>query len=101
MTIEKSVLRDTMALAKLELDDSKEAEMIAEMQKIIAFVETLDQLDVTGVKPTYNGNDLHTMLREDKAIKSDAPKKLLENAPDRKDNFIQVPALMDKEGGDA
>lgn len=101
MTIEKDTIRQTIELSKLEYSDAKEQELIKEMQKIITFVEQLDSVDVSGVKPTYNGIDLHSVLREDKAVKSDRTDQLIENAPTSKDDYIQVPSVMDKEGGDA
>ena len=101
MSIDRSALFQSLALAKLEYDDSKEEEMLKEMQKIIDFVESLDKVDVSDLQPTYNSNALPTVLREDKPVKSDVPEQLLENAPDRKDNFIQVPLLVDRQGGKA
>lgn len=101
MTISKDTIRQTIELSKLQYEDAKEQEMISEMQKIINFVEQLDTIDVEGVKPTYNGIDIHTVLREDEAVKSDVPKALVDNAPTSKDTLIQVPSVMDKEGGDA
>lgn len=101
MTISKDTIRQTIELSKLQYSEAKEQEMISEMQKIINFVEQLDSVNVDGVEPTYNGIDLHTVLREDKAVKSDAPEALLKNAPTSKDKLIQVPSVMDKEGGDA
>lgn len=101
MTIERNVIRQTIELSKLQYKEEKEKEMISEMQKIINFVEQLDSVVVENVKPTYNGIDLHSVLREDKAVKSDTPKALLNNAPNNKDGYIQVPSVMDKDGGDA
>lgn len=101
MTIDKNTIRQTIELSKLEYSDAKEQEMIKEMQKIINFVEQLDPVDVTDVKPTYNGIDLQSVLREDKAIKSDRTDALIKNAPTSKGDYIQVPSVMDKEGGDA
>ncbi len=100
MTIDRDTIRQTIELSKLQYNEEKEKEMISEMQKIITFVEQLDSVDVADVKPTYNGIDIHSVLREDKAVKSDTPEALLKNAPNNKDGYIQVPSVMDKEGGD-
>lgn len=101
MPIEKESIKQTINLSKLKYDETTENELIDEMEKIITFVEQLESVDVSDVKPTYNGIDIHSVLREDKAVKSDTPEALLNNAPNSKDGYIQVPSVMDKEGGDA
>ena len=84
-------------MAKLSFDDSKIDAFTEEFNAIIDFVEQLEQVDTQGVAPTYHGNQLINVFREDKAQAGVERELLLANVKTSKDGFIQVPAIMESE----
>lgn len=99
MTISKDVIKQTIKLAKIEYSKDKIDSLTQEMDRIVELVEILDELDTSNVKPTYHGIDLQSVIRKDKPINTINRQSLLDNAPNSKDGYIQVPAVMNEGGG--
>jgi aspartyl-tRNA(Asn)/glutamyl-tRNA(Gln) amidotransferase subunit C len=51
-------------------------------------------LDVAEVPPTARAIDVSNVVRADELIADPAREKILENAPDRVDDFFKVPKIM-------
>lgn len=102
MAIDKEMIEQTARLSKLQFNEDEKKDFYAQLERIINMVEQLDELDVEGVEGTYHGIDLHSVLREDKAVNDVEREKLLNNTKTHKDGFIQVPTMMsDNEEGEA
>jgi len=100
MAIDREVIEQTIKLSKLEFTEEQAERFGNQLEEIVSFVEQLEGIDVENVQGTYQGNDLHTVLREDEAVRDTDHEALLENAKTTKDGLIQVPRLMsDEEGG--
>jgi aspartyl/glutamyl-tRNA(Asn/Gln) amidotransferase C subunit len=51
MTIDEQTVDKIAHLARLELAPGEKAEMIADMNKILGFMDKLNEVDTTGVEP--------------------------------------------------
>ena len=87
-------------LAKLAFPDDKIQAFTDTLGKIIEMVETLEEVDTTGVPFTMNVADNESRMREDIAIPGWDREALLKNVPTTENGFIQVPAMLEN-GGDA
>lgn len=101
MIIDKELVQNTMKLAKLELSEEEIGHFTEEMKKIVEMVEQLDELKADKVPGTYHGIRKVNALRKDQAINDTEREDLLANAKTHQDGFIQVPTVIDNEGGDA
>lgn len=82
-------------LSNLQLSDDEAAALQADITNILGYVTQLDELDTTGVEPTYQVTDLQNVMREDTVIKHDADREaLLALAPEQRDNQIKVPKVL-------
>lgn len=90
-------IRHVAKLAKLQLEEVKIDAFTTEFNAIIDFVEQLSEVDTTGVEPTYHGNRLVNVYREDIAVEGVERTALLQNVKTAKDGFIQVPAMLESE----
>lgn len=81
-------------LAKLELNGQEKEEAKADMQKMLTFVEKMNELDTSGVEPMSHLFDVHNVLREDIVTNGDGSEEALENAPKRKDGQYMVPITI-------
>jgi aspartyl/glutamyl-tRNA(Asn/Gln) amidotransferase, C subunit len=85
-------------LAKLALTDNDAAMFTDHLEKIFEMVNTLGEVDTTGVEPTFSVTDMDTVLREDVAVNAQQADALLANAPERSETLIKVPAILDDGG---
>lgn len=85
-------------LSKLALTDEEVAQFQAELSAILAYVERLEAVDVTGFEPTYQVSGLVNQFREDKIIDCSnlgyTTQDLLNSVPVRKDDYIQVGRMI-------
>lgn len=95
MKIDKKTLEKISHLARLELDESKEKEMLESLSEILTWVEKLNELDTEQVEPLTNMTMEINALREDKVGKHLDREKGLLNAPERDKKFFRVPKVKD------
>jgi aspartyl-tRNA(Asn)/glutamyl-tRNA(Gln) amidotransferase subunit C len=82
-------------LAKLRLSEEEKEKFGSQLSSILAYVETLNELDTSGVEPTSHVLAIGNIMRED-ALKPSLPTdEALLNAPDRGDNFYRVPKIIE------
>ena len=95
MKIDKDTFDKIAHLARLTFDGREEGKMMQDMTKIIEWVEKLEELDTSEVKP------LLSMSQEVNALRSDDPgqhlekEKALLNAPARNKDYFKVPKVID------
>ena len=65
------------------------------MQKMLDYVEKLDELDTKGVEPLSHIFGDQNVFREDVVTNGDNKEAMLANAPKAKEGQYQVPKTMD------
>ena len=95
MKIDKKTLEKISHLARLELDESKEKEMLESLSEILTWVEKLNELDTEQVEPLTNMTMEINALREDQVGEHLDREKGLLNAPERDKKFFRVPKVKD------
>ena len=96
MKIDDVLIDKLSGLAKLEFDPESKKEIINDLNKIIRFVEKLNELDTEGVEPlTYMTEEVNT-LRDDIAKTSITKEDALKNAPKKDSDYFIVPKVLDK-----
>jgi len=81
-------------LARIGLDDQQAEHMAGELQRIVTFVEQLQQVDVDDTQPTDQVTGLVDVWREDVVKPSMPREQLLANAPEQKDGYIVVKRVL-------
>lgn len=95
--ITREEIQHAAALAKIELEQADFDHFSEEIQTIIQMVEELQQVDTEGVEPTFYGNALMDVYREDVAHLRGNTEELLANAPEREGDYICVPEMIESE----
>jgi aspartyl-tRNA(Asn)/glutamyl-tRNA(Gln) amidotransferase subunit C len=90
--IDRDQVLHVAKLARLKVTDDEVDRMAEELSKILEHVETMNELDLEGVKPTSHVVDLTNVLREDVPRPGLAREKALEQAPDAADGGFRVPS---------
>ena len=81
------------ALARLSLDDSEKQMFTHQLNEILAYVEQLNRLDTSKVKPLDHVIDLTDVMRDDAVTPSLRREDALRNAPDATEKFFRVPSV--------
>ena len=84
-------------LARLQFNDSEKKSIKTDLQKMIQFVEKLNELDTTGVEPLLHMSDNVNVLREDEVKGSIERSEGLKNAPQQDGVFFKVPKVIKKQ----
>ena len=83
-------------LARLNFEPAEKAEIKRDLQKMISFIEKLNELDTTGVEPLLFMTDEVNVLREDEVKGSITREEGLLNAPVKDEQFFKVPKMIKK-----
>ncbi|MFT5695729.1 MAG: aspartyl-tRNA(Asn)/glutamyl-tRNA(Gln) amidotransferase subunit C, partial [Myxococcota bacterium] len=86
-------------LARLSLEGDDVQKVAADMDRILEWVDTLGELDTSGITPTAHSIELTTPVREDEAAEGMDPQLVVSNAPESVDTAFSVPKVL--EGEDA
>ena len=94
MKISRKEVGHIAELARLSFSE-EEMELFAEqLNQILIYMEKLDEIDTTGIKPTYHALDLTNVFREDQIKPSLSTQKLLSNAPQTDKDMVIVPRII-------
>lgn len=81
-------------LAKLELSGEEKEEAKADMEKMLDYIDTLNELDTDGIEPMSHIFPINNVFREDVVTNGDGREATLSNAPLAKDNSFKVPKTI-------
>ena len=81
-------------LARLEVSAAEKQHLTEQMNRILLYMEKLNELDTTGVTPTSHAIDLHNAFREDRVEESLPRKESLRNAPEADQSEFIVPRVI-------
>jgi len=93
MKIDENLIKKLENLAMVEIDNK--SSMAKDLEKIVEFIENLNEIDTSNIDATFSSLNSKTFLREDEVTKSNVTKEALKNAPKIKDNFFIVPKIIE------
>ena len=96
MEINNKLIQDIAKLSKLKFDDSAEEKMKADLEKMIAFVDKLNEIDTEGIDPLIYMSEEVNVLREDKVSEETSQEDALKNAPEKDSDYFKVPTVLKK-----
>ena len=88
-------IEDVSILAKLKLDPEEAENARKDMQKMLDYVEKLNELDTDGVEPLTHLFSYGNVFREDIVTNGDASEEMLAKAPKANDGQYQVPKTIE------
>ena len=95
MEITQDTISHLAKLSNFSLDSEESHALEKDLKNIIDYISTLDELDTTGIDPTYQCFEMSNVFRPDEIATQDADRtSLLDLAPETKDNQIKVPKVL-------
>jgi aspartyl-tRNA(Asn)/glutamyl-tRNA(Gln) amidotransferase subunit C len=96
MIIDKQTIYKVADLARIAVKDEEVDALIPDMNKILTFMEKLNELDTKGVEPLVYMNAEENIWREDKAKQEISVTDGLKNAALHNEDFFLVPKIIEK-----
>lgn len=95
MKINENDIQKVAKLARLELDPAEREEFSRQLNDIIEYVEKINELDTSGVKPADHIVELKNVFRDDSVQKSVDVSELEKMAPSFRNGHIVVPKIIE------
>lgn len=83
-------------LARLQFGEAERQSVKSDLQRMIQFVEKLNELDTAGIEPLLHMGDAVNVLRNDEVQGSLERNEGLKNAPLQDGVFFKVPKVIRK-----
>lgn len=96
MEITAKIIDELAHLARLQFSETEKKSIQIDLQRMVAFVEKLKEVDTEGVEPLLYMGDTLNVLREDEVLGSVTRSEALRNAPLPDDAFFKVPTVIKK-----
>jgi len=81
-------------LARIALTDAEVEKFQKELSTVLNYVEELKQVNVDGLEEVSQVTGLVNVQREDKIVESAHKEEIFKNAPEMKDGFYKVKAIL-------
>jgi aspartyl-tRNA(Asn)/glutamyl-tRNA(Gln) amidotransferase subunit C len=94
MSVTQQDVHKIAALANLEFRSSEIEQFTDRLNKILEYMEKLDQIDTSAVDITYHPNAYPDVFRSDEVEESLPIDKALQNAPEKSWQYFVVPKVV-------
>lgn len=96
MEIDNKTVDRIATLAKLQFDDNKKEEIKNDLNRMLAFVDKINEVNTDGVEPLVHMNNEINVLREDVVKVTITQEEALKNAPQKDSDYFKIPKVLKK-----
>jgi aspartyl-tRNA(Asn)/glutamyl-tRNA(Gln) amidotransferase subunit C len=95
LSVDAATVRRIARLARIAVTEDEVPHLQGELNAMLAFVEQLSEVDVTGVEPMTSVTPMEMMKRVDVINDGEIADKVTANAPMSEDYFFLVPKVVE------
>lgn len=95
MSVDAATVRRIAHLSRIAVADGEVEHLRGELNAILAFVEQLSEVDVSGVEPMTSVTPMVMRKRKDEVTDGGIVDDILRNAPAREGNYFAVPKVVE------
>ncbi len=95
MAIDNETVKRVAFLSRLEVEEDKIEAAKEEFNKILAWIEELNEVNTDNVEPLIAVNDTTLRMREDTVTAGNCPEAVLKNAPSAEYGYFAVPKVVE------
>lgn len=96
MLVNDQLVDHLAELSRLRFSDEEKTEIRQDLQRMISFIEKLNELDTSGLEPVLHMSTEVNRLRDDVVQGSVSAAEALSNAEGSGDQFFTVPKVINK-----
>lgn len=93
-SIDLKTVDEIAHLARLEFDDEAKKEILNDMNRMLAFVDKLNELDTKDLEPLIYMTEERNVLRADEVDQTLTQEEALKNAPKKDSDYFKVPKVI-------
>ena len=94
MTIDDSTVEKLAGLAKLDFEGQDKQDIKTHLNRILGFIDKLNELETDQVEPLIYMNEETNVLRADVVSNEVPQKEALKNGPKHDSDYFRVPKVM-------
>jgi aspartyl-tRNA(Asn)/glutamyl-tRNA(Gln) amidotransferase subunit C len=94
MAIDIKTVDEIAHLARLEFKENEKEGILTDMNRMLSFVEKLNELDTEGVEPLIYMTDERNVLRADRPGEMVPQQEALKNAPRHDSDYFKAPKVI-------
>ncbi len=95
MSVDAETVRRIAHLARISVAEDEVEHLKGELNAMLAFVEQLAQVDVSGIEPMTSVMPMPMQKRKDEVTDGGIVGDIVKNAPETDDNFFLVPKVIE------
>jgi aspartyl-tRNA(Asn)/glutamyl-tRNA(Gln) amidotransferase subunit C len=95
MSVDEAAVRRIAHLARIAVTEAEVPHLQGELNAMLAFVEQLSEVDVTGVEPMTSVTPMEMKKRTDAVDDGAIADDIVANAPATEGHFFQVPKVVE------
>ena len=96
MKVDNELVERLAQLSRLEFNNQEKEEIKKDLEKILSFMEQLNEVNTDNVEPLVYINEKVNVFREDTVQQTLCKEDLLRNAPVQDDNYFKVPKVIEQ-----
>lgn len=96
MIVTEQMIDNLAELSKLYFTDAEKKEISSDLEKMIAFVNKLKELDTKGVSPLMHMSGSENLMRDDVAKSFKGTNELIQQSPVNNGLYVKVPKVIQK-----
>ncbi|PAB58551.1 Asp-tRNA(Asn)/Glu-tRNA(Gln) amidotransferase subunit GatC [Anaeromicrobium sediminis] len=90
MSIDKNTIKEICKIAKIHLTNEEIEEIEKDLNPIVEYMDSMDELDLENVEPTYRVFDSINPFREDEVKESLNHEDVFANTENREGNYFKI-----------
>lgn len=94
MSVSLEDVRHLAELSQIRLNKAELTSLASDIDRIVGYIDQLDELDTAGVEPTFQLTGLENVWRTDEVKPQLERRELLQLAPDSEDGQVKVPKVL-------
>ena len=95
MTIDLKTVKHISKLSRISVDDEKAKKLNNDLNSIFSFIEKLNELDTSKIKPLTSIAETTLNLRKDEIRSDNIRDQILKNSPKNNEDFFVVPKVIE------
>jgi aspartyl-tRNA(Asn)/glutamyl-tRNA(Gln) amidotransferase subunit C len=95
MSVDTTTVRRIAHLARIAVKEDEVEHLKGEINDMLAFVEQLSEVDISGVEPMTSVTPMAMKKRPDAVTDGEIAGDILKNAPAAQDHFFLVPKVVE------
>ena len=96
MEVNETLIDKLADLSKLQFTEAEKLRLQTDLQRMLEFVNKLNELDTVDVEPLTHITEANQLLRKDYAVTTCSRTEALQNAGRKDGQFFKVPKVIQK-----